>query len=485
MFRKKRKERKNKTNIHDKNKNINIKKNRKKNTQNDTKNKYNSSLILWFKIFVIGLLLQFFVHTFFTFELGVTGNFWNFVRIWKELFIVLGASIVVFLAIKNWNNKENFPLKSYILLFLLTLFIILWVALLGDASLFSNSINYIISVRYSMIGFFIFILASYLAFFKIKTDDTTKLLIWRRKLMKALLVLGIFWRGLIWLMPNGLKFFWYNWFSHEWEVGNSPPAVYYTDYNKGLTRNQFVFERPITYGFFLVALWPLFFVLAIRKKHFRELLWRWGLYGLNIFSTFSRAAWGAWVIQTILLFLFLYHKSWKKMLLYFVWPALLGIWIVSYFAADQITHRQYSNTGHLNEIKLAIKKIQKNPLLGAGVGSAGPASHQIKKYEPYNTENQYLQIWVEYWFFWFIWWCYLYIFLHYLGIIAWKENQETLNTKIQRKYNYYIIALAIGMIGLSIENLVLHAFVDRMVVYPFMLLFWLVYWIWWKIRRKN
>jgi hypothetical protein len=46
----------------------------------------------------------------------------------------------------------------------------------------------------------------------------------------------------------------------------APPAAYYSQYNQGYVRNQFLFERPISRGFFLVAFWPLFFALAIKKR---------------------------------------------------------------------------------------------------------------------------------------------------------------------------------------------------------------------------
>ena len=38
-----------------------------------------------------------------------------------------------------------------------------------------------------------------------------------------------------------------------------------------------------------------------------------------------------------------------------------------------------------------------------------------------------------------------------------------------------IFAFSLGMIGLSIEWLVLHSFVDRMIVYPFVALFGMYY----------
>lgn len=40
---------------------------------------------------------------------------------------------------------------------------------------------------------------------------------------------------------------------------------------------------------------------------------------------------------------------------------------------------------------------------------------------------------------------------------------------------FILVAFGVGMLGLALEGLVLHSFVDRMIVYPMMLLFGLVY----------
>jgi hypothetical protein len=47
-------------------------------------------------------------------------------------------------------------------------------------------------------------------------------------------------------MPNLLKFAGYNQFNYEGDVGIAPPAVYYTQFDSGFARNQFLFERPIS-----------------------------------------------------------------------------------------------------------------------------------------------------------------------------------------------------------------------------------------------
>lgn len=158
-------------------------------------------------------------------------------------------------------------------------------------------------------------------------------------------------------MPNMLKFFGYNQFSYEGDVGIAPPAAYYTQLDTGFVRNQFLFERPISRGFFLVAMWPLFFVLCFKNKPVGQKFLRGSLYGLAIMSTFSRAARGVWIIQTIILILAQFPKKYRKIALKAFLPLLLLFAIVTFFGQKQIITRDFSNTGHMNEIVEALKQI--------------------------------------------------------------------------------------------------------------------------------
>ena len=77
---------------------------------------------------------------------------------------------------------------------------------------------------------------------------------------------GLFRWALVYFMPNALKFFGYNRHAYEGTMGSNPPAAYYTLINKGYVRNQFLFERPLSLGFRLVAFFPFFVLGFLRKK---------------------------------------------------------------------------------------------------------------------------------------------------------------------------------------------------------------------------
>jgi O-antigen ligase len=165
----------------------------------------------------------------------------------------------------------------------------------------------------------------------------------------------------------------------------------------------------------------------------------------------------------------------------FVWLWVV-FGVVTYLWKDQIINRQFSNTGHFTSIKTALAKIQEKPIFGQWAGFAWPASHQLESVKEYNPENQFLQILLEYWIVGFAWWIFLYGYLIYLWFQAYKVSLQSHISKTQKYHSFLVVACALGLIGLSIEWLVLHSFVDRMIVYPFMALFWLSYSIYFKTK---
>ncbi len=440
-------------------------------------------LALITKIFLWLLLLQFFLQTFVTFGLGLDWSIWTLIWMWKEfLIIILTIFVVWFLArkvdkSKLENMREEFPLKTFVFMFFVTLLVAFIISMFK-----SDIINFVLSVRYSMFGFFIFVLffaISYL-FFDKKSEDLAGRY---NKIIKYILIGSLAWWLIIWLVPSTLRHVGYNQWNFEWDMWIRPPAAYYTELSKWFVRNQFVFERPISLWFFLVVFWPLFFMLVLYRKWPKDWIVRWWLYGIILLSTFSRAAWWAWFIQTVIMFFLLYGKDWKKLSLYFFGPIILLLWVVSYYGHDQILNRQYSNTWHMKEITIALEKVSESPFFGKWAASAWPASHHLWEWKEYNPENQYLQIWIEYGLLAFAWWMFLYIYLHMIWFWAWKDWKMVKQTKDMSRLSLIMIAFSLWLLWLSIEWIVLHSFIDRMIVYPFVALFGIYYAIYYK--EKN
>jgi hypothetical protein len=51
-------------------------------------------IIIAIKVFFIGLILQFFVHTFLTYGVGQEGRIWSIVRARKEIWILLAGLVI-------------------------------------------------------------------------------------------------------------------------------------------------------------------------------------------------------------------------------------------------------------------------------------------------------------------------------------------------------------------------------------------------------
>ena len=492
------------------------------------------------KIFVIWLLLQFFLQTFVTFELGRDGKFWTLFWMWKE-FILL-AFVLILLRyifanlkwrIKAVKNKENIDkitwklllknIKSkfiiqFILIFIITTIILLLLAVWLQHTWIKA---FVLSAKYDLFWFFIFGIWMCLAllFFSEKDKDLLQLY---NKLILRSLIFWLFWWFIIRLMPNVLKYVWYNPQIYEWTVWQNPPAAYYTKivpfYEGSYVRNSFLFERPISFGFWLIAFFPVFVLWFLRDKRRKDQIFPTIMFWLLIISTWSRAWIAVWVLETIVLFFIVYRKSVKKYFVRLLILAIIWLWWIAYLWR-WIMVREHSNTGHLELMKTGRNIAKKNLIFWRWAWYSGPASHQLcYTDEPvdiyaeidsihmdnqrcelirieniknqistygFNPENQYLQILMEYWIVWILFRLSIcVIILRYTAkmiCIYRKKNKSP----YQELLYYSLLWFWIWFIWLCIEWLVLHSLVDRMVTYPFFLLYWVTIWLWEKEKDKK
>ncbi len=495
----------------------------------------NYRIALLCKIFVIGLLLQFFMQTFINFKLWRDGRFWTLFRMWKEFILLVFVVILlryILSHLKEWinkiKNKENLEqisrrtirknvksefIVQFILVFLATLLIFFVLAIcIQHVGLWA----FFLSFKYDMLWFFIFWIWMCLAllFFNEKDKDILKL--YENLILTCIRLWLLRWFALR-LMPNAFKLFGYDPTSYEWTVWQNPPAAYYTLINKWNVRNQFLFERPTSFWFWLIAFFPVFVLGFLKKKRRKEQILPVLLFWLLILSTRSRAWMVVWALEAVILFFILYRRSVKKhftrLCIFFV----ICLWCLAYLWR-WIMVREHSNTGHLVLMQAWFNLAKHNLALWRWAWYAWPASHQLCfTDEPvdvyadieslnlenprcqtireinlehqistywFNPENQYLQIFIEYWLIWTIFRVILCI------MIIWYTRK---NIKIYRKktkspyqeYLYYcLIWFEIWFIWLCIEWLVLHSLVDRMIVYPFFLLYWITLWLWEKEKNK-
>lgn len=440
-------------------------------------------LVILTKIFFIGLLLQFFLQTFVNFWLWRSWKTRDIIRLWKEIIILI---LFIFSLYRIRKHKIWKVLSQKIHIGrLIVLLIILWFFVLLNGLLITQTwlTATIFSLRYSITWFIIFIIFSFLSFAFLEKKPHLEM--WYNKIIKRLLWGSLFRWIIIFFVPRMLEFVWYNQYNYEWDINIAPPAAYYSQYNSGYVRNQFLFERPISWGFFLVAFWPMFFALAIKKRWWKAVLFGGWLYWLAVLSTFSRAAWWAWFAQVLIIFLIEYRKSLKKAFLYGFIPILLVFWSITYFWRDQIINRKFSNTWHFTNIVAAIEKIKEKPLFGDWPWTAWPASHHLWEDKEYNPENQFLQIRIEYGILGFIFWMIIYLWFIWIWYKTLRISIHKKSSKQEKYFWYLLFSLSLGIFWLSICWLVLHSFVDRMIVYPFMAMFGIIYGQYQYIRSEK
>ena len=498
----------------------------------------NFRISLLCKIFVIWLLLQFFLQTFVTFKLGRDGKFWTLFWMWKEFILLIFVVILlryIFVnlkwrtkAIKNKENTDKITWKllikniqskfviQFILIFLVTTVILLLLAVWIQHVWIKA---FILSTKYDLFWFFIFGIWICLAllFFTEKDKDLLELY---NKLIIRSLWLGLFWWFIIRLMPNILKYVWYNPQIYEWTVWQNPPAAYYTKivpfYEGSYVRNSFLFERPISFGFWLIAFFPIFVLWCLRKKNRKDQLFPIIIFWLLIFSTRSRAWIAIRILEVITLFFVLFRKHIKKYFIPLLILSIIWVWWIAYLWR-WIMVREHSNTGHLQLIKAGRNIAKNNLFLWRWAWYSWPASHQLcYTDEPvnihakidsihmdnqrcelirkeniknqistygFNPENQYLQILMEYWIIWILFRLALcIIILRYTSKMIWLYRNKK-KSPFQELLYYSLLWFGIWFVWLCAEWLVLHSLVDRMVIYPFFLLYWITIWL--RENEKN
>jgi len=493
-------------------------------------------IILLCKIFVIWLLLQFFLQTFVTFQLWRDGKFWTLFRMWKEFILAIFVVTLLRYILTNLNvwiqsikNKENTDkvtwalliknIKSkfviqFILWFIITTIILLLLAVCLQAIWFKA---FLLSAKYDLFWFFIFGIWICLALLFFTEEDKNLLNLYNKLILRTLR-LWLAWWFMVRLMPTILRHFWYDPLSYEWTVWQRPPIAYYTDIDKWNVRNQFLFERPTSFGFWLIAFFPVFVLWFLRNRKRIDQLFPTIMFWLLVFSTRSRAWIAIWALEVVVLFFILYRKAIKKYYIWLIIVAIIWLWWIAYLSRWMMV-REHSNTWHLQLMKAWRNIAKENLILWRWAGYSWPASHQLcytdepvdifqdvdsiqlddKRCEllrkeniknqistyGFNPENQYLQVLMEYWIVWILfrlWLCIL--ILRYTAKMIWTYRNKT-KSPYQELLYYSLLWFGIWFIWLCAEWLVLHSLADRMVIYPFFLLYGITVWLREKEKDKE
>lgn len=493
-------------------------------------------IILLCKIFVIWLLLQFFLQTFVTFQLWRDGKFWTLFRMWKEFILAIFVVTLIRYVLANLStriqaikNKENTDkvtwailikniqskfVIQFILWFIITTIILLLLAVCLQTIWFKA---FLLSAKYDLFWFFIFGIWICLALLFFTEEDKNLLQLYNKLILRALR-LWLAWWFMVRLMPTILRHFWYDPLSYEWTVWQRPPVAYYTLIDKWNVRNQFLFERPTSFGFWLIAFFPVFVLWFLRNRKRIDQLFPTIMFWLLVFSTRSRAWIAIRALEVIVLFFILYRKAIKKYFIWLIIVAIIWLWWIAYLSRWMLI-REHSNTWHLQLMKAWRNIAKENIIFWRWAWYSWPASHQLCYTEEpvdifqdvesihldnqrcellrktnvknqistygFNPENQYLQILMEYWIVWILfrlWLCAL--ILRYTAKMIWIYRNKN-KSPYQELLYYSLLWFGIWFIWLCAEWLVLHSLADRMVIYPFFLLYGITVWLREKEKDKQ
>jgi len=391
-------------------------------------------------------------HAFLTVWLGNLIGHYILLRLWKEILLVILVAGVGYLFVKV--PKMRWDLMSYKLPWLIGAYTLVQL-LLGIIAVLSHQVSpkalgygWIVNLRF---------LIFFLAVWALTPHILPSMKMWRKWVMGPLIVVVLIGLLQYFVLP-------YDILKH---VGYSQATIYpYETINHNIhnIRIMSTLRGANPLGAYLVV--ALSLVAALWYKHKKS--WQYALLMaaglLTLFLTFSRSAWiGLAVSLAVIMWAGFKTERTKRLALagagvgVIVAAGLLGGLHHNTAVQDALFHTDEhskiavsSNENHASALRSGLMDMLHQPF-GRGPGTAGPAS-------PYNThhpvriaENYFIQIGQE------TGWIGLLLFLAInvvVGRALWRRRNQTL-----------ALGLFASLIGISIVNLLSHAWADDTLAY--------------------
>ena len=420
-------------------------------------------------LFFFWMIWQFLAHTVVMYGLQLPESF-EFIRLWKEviIWILWIWSMYIFRTHKEYKDKI---LQNKNILLIISIIIGSFViSLLNSIIIHDQSIvTFLVSAKFNYIP--LIILSCGLLVSQIITSEQYKKIITIIiTTIKYVLIFSIIWYAILHTIPNILDRigFAQPGDSIERTTNTPPPSLYLTEFYSWYVRNQWPFWWPLSLGFYLIWLWPLFFAKVLYKKKLSDTRWRRLLYISMVVSTYSRAAWWMFFVSCVLIGLIIYRKYTK----YIIWIWMLSVILLFVYlkswGTSEMFVRTRSDKWHLEYFQQGLNLVKQYWLRWLWASSVWPWSNHVEWItKVFNPENQYMQIWLEYGLLWLLWRLFSYILIIKNSIIQWYHTRTT-----QRNYNsddIIFMGIGISIVWLSIWGMVLHPFTDSSSMYPFML----------------
>lgn len=436
-----------------------------------------SKITLALKVFLMGMVRQFLAHTIFTYGLKIP-SFFSFIWIWKEVIIAGIGVIIARFFIKNIEYRKKVLSNQRAIAIVIIIVTSLVVSLGNSIFIHSQSvIDFAVSAKFNYIPLIIFIVglwASYL----ISEEQNKSIISTALTTIKWVLIFSLLRYGILHTIPNALDRIGFSQpgMSIERTAGTPPPSLRLTEFYSGYVRNQWPFGWPLSLGFYLAAMRPLFYGLVLHKKKLSDTRGRRLLYVGIVLSTYSRAARGIFLISSVCIALVLYRKYTKYIIALWITAFVAVALYIAWGGKSELFLRTRSDKGHIEYFFQWLDLVRKNRLRGLWAASVGPASNHIEGVEKvFNPENQYMQIWLEYGLLGVATWILSYIAIVLSPIKKWFSIRTNKSQKILSGNTITYIGIGISIIALSIAGMVLHPFVDSSSIYPFMLISGIIY----------
>lgn len=407
--------------------------------------KYVPENFLKLGIYTILILVPF--HAFFTAWFASNFGYFDAIRLWKEVLLILILPALIFTLYKNKkilkNFSENKLVKVSLAYIIFQLFMTLYGYISGNVSFQASVYGLIINTRFLVFMMVCMVFSQY----------PKRYVDYRKFILIPGCIVIAFGSMQLFLPADFLKHFGY---------GPETLITHQTVDNKSeVVRLQSTLRGPNPLGAYLVVIGLM--LVAMLKSTKVRLLAVAPLF-VVLFHTYSRSAWIGLVLSS---FTYLYmvagHKNRKIFISALSIVICLSVSFIYVFrdndfiqntvfhTNEKSTSSISSNEARLNSINGSVETIIDEPL-GFGVGSAGPASFRNDNIPPNITENYFLQIGVESGVFGLLLFCLLII------IIA-KELIDS-----QTYESTMILSL---LVGLVIINMISHAWADDTLAYIF------------------
>lgn len=388
------------------------------------------------------------LHAFFTAWAASNFGHFDLIRIWKELLIAglaMGAVWVLYKDRITAGKILKNRLVQIILAYLLFQVVMGLIALAaGRVNLNALLYGWIINAR-----FLVFFLVALIAAAKVPLESWWhKLLFW-----PAILVVGF---GLVhqFLLPAD--------FLRHFGYGDNTLLPYQAvDLKTAYIRLQSTLRGPNPAGVYLLVVSTALLGVLIKQKRSSGYVCLWLGSLLALYFTYSRSAWLGTFAAFLVLMLLLIKKAQTRKTILLCAAALTMIASCLVYVLRNNDHVQNvffhtdehsrsgasSNYDRAGAIKNGLTDLVREPL-GRGPGTAGPASLR-NDHEGRISENYFIQIGQE---------------LGTVGLILFLAiNLYVLTYLLRQRANVLSAVLAASSIGISVANLLSHAWADDII----------------------